>query len=191
MSKAMAAIVALVVILAASARAYNLPLVYQLFGPAQGAGVYTAAHGPDWQHPTGVTSTSKTFLFGYAGGTQKYLWVRALAVWTPVSPNNCFRIVYWYADYADGAARHELGRFCGSESPWGLGLIPQGIDLTTQINALVDQKRDVYIAYQLSGDSTPLSIWEVRLEMFQDVEPLTNKVDQLLDALRKLKEALP
>ena len=160
-------------LLSSYAHAGNIPLVYQLFGPAQGAGVYSAAYGQPccghWQFATGVSSTSKTFMFGSFGGMRKFHWVRALAVWVPGSPSNCMRFVYWYAapGQYDGVIHH-LKQMCGYELPsQGYGLVPQGVDLTAEVNAFIDSKTDVYIGYQTWDDGSPFQIWEVRLEMFQ------------------------
>src|SRR5574341_106537 len=101
----------------------NIPLAYQLFGPAQGEGTYSAAYnqwwGGEWRFATGVSSTSKTFLFGSFGGMKKFHWVRGLVVWQPNGPWSCVAFVWWHAGAAkwEGVKPKFLGYFCGNDLP--------------------------------------------------------------------------
>ena len=152
---------------------------YQLFGPAQGAGVYTGAFGTsccaEWVSPTAFTSSTKTFLFDDLN-KKPFRWVRGLVIWVPGGPWNCIQFFYRYMDWADGGVDHPMGFFCGINlvprptdnqfEPW-LNLVPQGLDLTVEFNKLVAEHRNIFVGYKTWDNGTRFHIWEVRLEVFE------------------------
>lgn len=170
MKKLRAGLVGLAMCLPGLVWANTLSLTYQLFGPAQGAGVYQDSFGESccaqWQSPTAFTSSTKTFMFSDAD-QRDFRWVRGLAVWIPGGPWNCMQFFYRYADWVDAGKDHPMGQFCGYEVRGeGTMLVPQGIDLTKAFNKLVKEHRDVYVGYKTWDNGSTFYIWEVRLEMF-------------------------
>jgi hypothetical protein len=142
---------------AASVLAY--PFHMHLFAPVQIEGALVHTPTNQWAWPGEALSASTGHL-AFRYGFPPVTFARAIIVWSPGSVNNGIRIVH--AD--DGPTNiTEMGRKISTESTQSPRA--HGIILTDQLNELVNNKVSKHVGYQVIGDGTPMTIYEVTLEI--------------------------
>lgn len=140
-----------------------VPATFQLFGPTQANGaLVSSANATPAFAGNALTASTKFFPFAL-GQYAKAKWARIVVVWASGSSQNKVRII----SMEDGPTNiQEMALVSGLDSP---SPIVGGAMITDQFNALVDGGVNKHIGFQMQGNGTQYTIYEVRLEVAFEV----------------------
>ncbi len=149
-----------------------------LTGPLHPA--FTDRPGSEWRFmDTANSSSSRAFFFSGNPGTY-YKWVQFVVVWYPTNTNQKVRLCYAYSDsvppvkdWLEIAVINAVPRSPGPGYPAGWSVRPdttnEGNDAATAFfNRMVQEKRDVYVGWQVYGDNSPMELTECRLTFWKE-----------------------
>jgi hypothetical protein len=137
------------------------PGFFQFMGPQHPG--YIGKQGPSWQHPDTANSTSiKPFYFH--GVWPSAWWIAWSLYWQPASNGTSkARLVTMDMDGPGYGNWRTLVEFAG---PPNRGPMISGVGLTDVFNAMIAERRDQYIGFQMWDDGiVAYTLWESRLEM--------------------------
>lgn len=132
-----------------------------LYGPAQGeTALHTVVPAERWNWVgSAATASTKTLFFSneYPGVRR----ARALVVWQAPTVQYYVGIICWPTDYSEPERLLAYAQSSGNPNPRSII-----INLTQQMQNLVDNQQDVYIGFKVWGDGVT-QIWlnEVRIEI--------------------------
>ncbi len=139
------------------------------------------APGPEWRFiDTANSSSSRMFIFSENPGVL-YKWVQFLVVWYPTNANQKARLCYAYTDavpavkdWLEIAVINAAPRSPGPGYPAGWSVRPDTTDegnaaATAFFNRMVQEKRNVYVGWQIYGDGSPMDLCECRLTFSKSI----------------------